>query len=103
MLKDDPYAFDAAFFNITATEAMALDPRQRIAMEVAYEALENAGLPLREVAGSQTACYFGSSMSDYRDSVSRDFQNFPKYVRSHPYHRHVSTTLADICNSTSLV
>lgn len=78
-LKQDPYVFDAAFFNITAAEAMALDPRQRIAMEVAYEALENAGMPLQRVAGTQTACFMGASMSDYRDGVARDFGNFPKY------------------------
>lgn len=78
-LKQDPYVFDAAFFNITATEAVALDPRQRIAMEVAYEALENAGMPLQRVRGTQTACFLGVSMSDYRDAVSRDFGNFPKY------------------------
>lgn len=48
-IKQDPYVFDAAFFNITATEAMALDPRQRLAMEVAYEAVENAGLPLQRM------------------------------------------------------
>ena len=78
-LKQDPYVFDAAFFNITATEAMALDPKQRIAMEVAYEALENAGMPLQKVAGTQTACYMGSAMSDYREAVGRDFANYPKY------------------------
>ena len=71
--------FDAAFFNITAVEAMALDPRQRMALEVAYEALENAGMPLQKVAGTQTACFMGSSMSDYRDAVARDFAHFPKY------------------------
>lgn len=48
-------------------------------MEVAYEALENAGLPLHKVAGTQTACFMGSAMTDYRDSVSRDFGNAPKY------------------------
>lgn len=79
LLKQDMYVFDAAFFNITAAEAMALDPRQRIAMEVAYEALENAGISLQKVAGTQTACFMGSSMSDYRDAVARDFAHFPKY------------------------
>ncbi|KAK8023204.1 polyketide synthase [Apiospora marii] len=44
-LQQDPYVFDAAFFNITAAEAVALDPKQRITMEVAYEAFENAGIP----------------------------------------------------------
>ncbi|KAH7305604.1 hypothetical protein B0I35DRAFT_362109 [Stachybotrys elegans] len=78
-LKEDPYLFDAAFFNITAAEAVALDPRQRIAMEVAYEALENAGFTLQKIAGTQTACFMGSSMSDYRDGVARDFAHAPKY------------------------
>ncbi|KAK4446921.1 reducing polyketide synthase rads1 [Podospora aff. communis PSN243] len=79
MLKQDPYAWDAAFFNITAAEAIAFDPKQRIAMEVAYEAFENAGMTLQKVAGTQTACYIGTSMSDYRDSIVRDFGNYPKY------------------------
>ncbi|KAL8910258.1 MAG: hypothetical protein Q9171_004422 [Xanthocarpia ochracea] len=78
-LKQDPYAFDAAFFNITAAEAISFDPKQRIAMEITYEALENAGKTVRKVAGTQTACYIGSSMSDYRDAVVRDFGHSPKY------------------------
>lgn len=78
-LKENPYVFDAAFFNITATEAISFDPRQRITMEVAFEALENAGITLADVKGTQTACFMGTSMSDYRDAVSRDFQNYPKY------------------------
>ncbi|KAK0728741.1 phenolpthiocerol synthesis polyketide synthase ppsB [Lasiosphaeria miniovina] len=78
-LKEDPYVYDAAFFNITAAEAMALDPKQRIAMEVTYEALENANLGLQDVWGTQTTCYIGSAVSDYRDSVIRDFMQNPKY------------------------
>lgn len=78
-LKQDPYVFYAAFFNVTAAEAIALDPRQRIALEIAYAALENAGMTLQMVAGTQTACFMGSSISDYRDSVVGDFQHFSKY------------------------
>lgn len=58
---------------------MALDPKQRITLEVAYEALENAGLPLQKVNGTQTACFIGSAQSDYRDMLTRDFNNYPKY------------------------
>jgi len=78
-LKQDPYVFDAAFFNKTAAEAMALDPKQRIAMELAYEAFENASTPLQQVSGTQTACYIGSGMSDYRQSIERAFMHSPKY------------------------
>ncbi|KAK4498611.1 hypothetical protein PRZ48_011270 [Zasmidium cellare] len=49
-MRQDPYQFDAGFFNITAAEAMALDPKQRIALEVAYEAIESAGLSLPQLA-----------------------------------------------------
>lgn len=34
-------AFDAPFFSITPAEAEAMDPQQRMCLEVAYEALEN--------------------------------------------------------------
>ncbi|KAI2478999.1 Polyketide synthase module protein [Pyrenophora tritici-repentis] len=78
-LKEDPYVFDASFFNITAAEAIALDPKQRMALEVAYEAFENANMPLQQVSGTQTACYMGSGASDYRGAVERDFLNNPKY------------------------
>lgn len=78
-MKQDPYVFDAAFFNITAAEALAMDPKQRIALEVAYEALESAGLCLEQMAGTQTSCFMGSAMTDYRDMVSRDFGNATKY------------------------
>jgi len=33
--------FDAPFFSITASEAKSMDPQQRLALEVAYEAFEN--------------------------------------------------------------
>ena len=37
----DIAAFDAPFFSITPNEAKALDPQQRMALECAYEAMEN--------------------------------------------------------------
>lgn len=37
----DIAAFDAPFFAITANEASAMDPQQRMALECTYEAMEN--------------------------------------------------------------
>ncbi|OIW35579.1 hypothetical protein CONLIGDRAFT_63350 [Coniochaeta ligniaria NRRL 30616] len=68
-MKDDPGLFDAPFFSITAAEADGMDPQQRLLLEVTYEALENAGMPIKNVAGSQTGCYVGGFSSDY-DAVS---------------------------------
>ena len=40
-LTQDPAVFDAPFFSIAPNEAKSMDPQQRLALEVAYEAMEN--------------------------------------------------------------
>lgn len=40
-LEDDPGAFDAPFFSITAKEAAAIDPQQRLVLEASFRAFEN--------------------------------------------------------------
>ena len=40
-MKNDISAFDAPFFTITPNEARAMDPQQRIMLELVYESLEN--------------------------------------------------------------
>lgn len=77
-IKEDPYAFDSSFFKLSAAEASVLDPKQRILLEVTYEALENAGLPPPRVAGTRTACIIGTAWSDYRDAIVRDFEHWPR-------------------------
>ena len=55
--------FDASFFEIGGTEAIAMDPNQRQMLEVVVEALENAGLTLEQLDGAPVACFVGSYSS----------------------------------------
>jgi acyl transferase domain-containing protein len=68
-------SFEAAFFNITATDSISFNPKQRTSMEVMYEALENAGIARQHIVGTQNACYISSLMSDYPDVIVRDFSH----------------------------
>ncbi|QKW15147.1 SDR family NAD(P)-dependent oxidoreductase [Verrucosispora sp. NA02020] len=57
--------FDSRFFGIPPLEADYMDPNQRIALEVAYEALENAGYGGESAIGSRTGVFLGRDQSNY--------------------------------------
>ena len=78
-LDQDISAFDAAFFGIPPAEARAMDPQQRIQLETAYEALENAGFSLEQIRGSSTAVYVATFSRDYDRMMYKDTSDIPKY------------------------
>lgn len=57
--------FDPAFFGITPREAVAMDPQQRVALRVAWRALENAGINPATIDGDEVGCYMGASPTEY--------------------------------------
>ncbi|KAI1781283.1 putative polyketide synthase [Hypoxylon cercidicola] len=78
-LDEDVAAFDAAFFNYSAEMAQAIDPQFRLQLESTYEALENAGLPLSKVMGSQTSVFAGVFTHDYQEGIIRDEDRLPRF------------------------
>ena len=76
-MNADPAQFDASFFNIPDAEAYALDPQQRLMLEVAYEAFENAGVTIEELKGSKTSVYTATFVRDYELAFFNDSQTIP--------------------------
>lgn len=60
----DPGLFDASFFGYSPKEAQCMDPQQRIFLETAWQALENAGYDADRYCGP-IGVYGGSSMNMY--------------------------------------
>lgn len=64
-LPGDVAEFDADFFNVSPREAGAMDPRQRLALELAWELLEDAFVVPETLRGEQVGVYLGAMTDDY--------------------------------------
>src|SRR5262245_53214348 len=61
----DIKGFDSEFFALSKMEADNLDPQQRMALELTWEALEHARIPASSLRGESVGVYIGSSTNDY--------------------------------------
>ncbi|MGW0045091.1 polyketide synthase Pks13 [Rhodococcus sp. NPDC003348] len=76
---DDVKGFDAEFFAMSPLEVKNVDPQQRLALELTWEALEHAHIPANELKGEQVGVFIGSSTNDYQLLAVSD------PVNAHPY------------------
>ncbi|MET0342149.1 MAG: type I polyketide synthase [Polyangiales bacterium] len=76
---DDVYAFDADYFRISPREAARMDPQQRLMLEVAAEALDDALLSKDELARHVAGVYVGCWASDWEGHEYADRRNTDVY------------------------
>ncbi|MGW1195427.1 SDR family NAD(P)-dependent oxidoreductase [Streptomyces sp. NPDC002536] len=62
---DDIHGFDAGYFGMSPREAGRTDPQQRLFLEMSVEALDDAGIAVASLAGSDTAVYAGVSSPSF--------------------------------------
>jgi myxalamid-type polyketide synthase MxaE and MxaD len=77
---DGVEAFDAAFFGISPREAARIDPQQRMFLEVAWEAIEDAGIAADTLRGSDASVFVGANATDYLQLQLADANDIDLYT-----------------------
>lgn len=90
----DIKGFDAEFFALSKMEADNIDPQQRMALELTWEALEHARIPASSLRGERVGVYIGASNNDY------SFMSVADPAVAHPY-AITGTTSSIIANRVS--
>jgi len=75
----DPCGFDCDFFNISEEEAIHMDPQQRLMLELAWEALEDAGIAPDSLRGTGTGVYVGISHNDYERIIYESYERITRF------------------------
>ncbi|QJU57632.1 polyketide synthase [Sphingomonas sp. AP4-R1] len=92
----DVSGFDPAFFGISPREATQMDPQQRLLLELTYEAIEDAGLDMGQLAGRNVGVFVGGSSWDYLNLNVADVSTTDPYSM-------IGVTLSILSNRISYV
>ncbi|KAM0343818.1 hypothetical protein ACHAPU_008248 [Fusarium lateritium] len=79
-VKRDIKQFDHKFFGISKDTATAMDPQQKQLLEVVYECLESANIPMDKISSSKIGCYCAMFVSDYHDMLMQDPEYLPTFI-----------------------
>lgn len=79
---DDVSRFDPLHFLISPAEAELLDPQHRIALELAWEALENAGYCKSALHDRHVGLFIGVEKQDYKDLLNKSRLELDPYTNA---------------------
>jgi acyl transferase domain-containing protein/SAM-dependent methyltransferase/acyl carrier protein len=74
----DVFSFDAALFGISPREAEAMDPHQRVLLEVVWETLEHAGYAPAQLSDTKTGVFiamYNTDFAEYSRAIQWDKQS----------------------------
>ncbi|EGD54952.1 polyketide synthase [Gordonia neofelifaecis] len=90
---DGAAEFDPQFFGLSPREAAAMDPQQRVAMRVAWRAVENTGINPAALDGAEVGVFFGASAMEYGPRAAA--------VNEYSGHRIAGTALGSVSGRIS--
>ena len=84
-LLEDIDCFDASFFAIPPREAALMDPQERLLFQEVYRALQDAGIKVSNLAGSNTGVFVGYEYAEHEQYLRKHrgvFEGAPYYGSS---------------------
>lgn len=63
--------FDSEFFNISNIEAQAMDPQQRIMLELAWNCFEDAGIKPSSMSDTKTGVYIATFNNNFEELINK--------------------------------
>ncbi|WP_078868997.1 type I polyketide synthase [Streptomyces sp. NRRL B-1347] len=76
-LEGDVWSWEPEALSVAPAEREWVDPQSRVMMEVAWEAVEHAGIPVDRIRGSRTGVYVGTYAPDNLFREARPVQDAP--------------------------
>ncbi|KAJ3503195.1 hypothetical protein NLJ89_g8542 [Agrocybe chaxingu] len=73
--------FDNIFFGISGPEAYYVDPAVRLTLETAFEALENANIPISKIKGTSMGVFVGACLDEGYTQLLFQNNGFDTYTR----------------------
>ncbi|UCH94145.1 MAG: SDR family NAD(P)-dependent oxidoreductase [Candidatus Aminicenantes bacterium] len=90
--------FDPLFFNISPKEAEMMDPQQRLFLEEAWKALEDAGYADKELDGKKCGVFVGFNGADYQRLIRENRLSPDAYQMTGNYEAILSARISYFLN-----